>query len=901
MKRIFLLVLFISMIYSLSFAQSPTYFQDIVVSHEDAIWVDSRGSADLDTLITAIGSDVRDIYIAQAEVITQDIPANITLHFRKDGSLTNNTGITISGEIDAPEDQSIFNGSGDYDFGTGLVLKSGWFPTIYDAINLTNDDSIGLKITGGHQTLSTNVAVGNNVTLIWESTRNRIIADTGVTLSNIHDIQAGEYQLFAGAGDFDFVDGTYLRDSWFWAFRSAITYIGSAEVRLVTSESENIDTNITIPENIEWELVNNAQLNILAGRTLTIETEKIIASGIIIDPTTAGNIVVDNSGMFDIHLFDPATIISGLVAFNNSVKAKLSKFDDLDEARDALNPLNIDCRLVIDESDTMDENVSFDEEVVIEIAEGNIITTTGFTLTLFSPENLDCPIRQQAFTGSVTFTNPGILYPHWFGDIDGTADDVQLNLVMTIAETSSCAVRIPIQDYDISDTVQIGATGNIFDVAMISSTFQHSNGARFNWSGGNNSAVVEILLCTSRSFVSGISVLNDNSATGLKGFFFRETDGVYAGTVYREINADYLYAEDCEVGVQIGDLTNDGSSTNFNNCRWRHIFTKNCDQGVVYDSLNSDVNTLENLWCMQAQGTPATEPYQVGILACGNTLVWNGGFVRGESVVNGPTNAIIYITGSGVTMRDVNVEGNATIKQLYINNTGGRGRTIIENFKSPDDARDTSDNDIAIEVTTTAGASFTNCKFSGNVECNGPTDAYGNTFTSNTYDFLTDSGKEYRANHPGTRYGFGVNINAEGKEFLDALNVNELVINDYVMKDTAAKTVGGAIVLLATNLLNGLIDSDPAGNVNWTLDTAANIVAAINNPEVGYTFECLLHNDATPGSGEIVTIVTAAGVTLHGSTDTLTEGTNNTGKLVIRLTNVTAGTEAVDVFILTGI
>jgi hypothetical protein len=102
-------------------------------------------------------------------------------------------------------------------------------------------------------------------------------------------------------------------------------------------------------------------------------------------------------------------------------------------------------------------------------------------------------------------------------------------------------------------------------------------------------------------------------------------------------------------------------------------------------------------------------------------------------------------------------------------------------------------------------------------------------------------------------------------------------------------------------LKGGLIDEDPEGAANWTLDTAANIVSAIAVPVVGATFKVILMNDATAASGEVVTILQGSGVTLHGSTVTLTEGTNETAVLFFRLTNIGGGTEAVDCYIMTGI
>jgi len=127
-------------------------------------------------------------------------------------------------------------------------------------------------------------------------------------------------------------------------------------------------------------------------------------------------------------------------------------------------------------------------------------------------------------------------------------------------------------------------------------------------------------------------------------------------------------------------------------------------------------------------------------------------------------------------------------------------------------------------------------------------------------------------------------------------NVND---NPYYYTNKEEPGTGNQTITATMIVNSGLIDDDPEGNANWTTDTAANIVAAISEPVVGMTFHVCFHNDATAASAEVVTIVAGAGVTLHGTT-TLTEGTNETAILVFRLTNVTAASEAVDVYIIGG-
>jgi len=125
-------------------------------------------------------------------------------------------------------------------------------------------------------------------------------------------------------------------------------------------------------------------------------------------------------------------------------------------------------------------------------------------------------------------------------------------------------------------------------------------------------------------------------------------------------------------------------------------------------------------------------------------------------------------------------------------------------------------------------------------------------------------------------------------------------VTGNVLETTAATAVGtGAQTLSAAELLGGIIDEDPEGNATWTTDTAENIVAAISGAVVGTTFRCLLYNDATAASGEVVTVAGGTDVTMHGTTLTMTEGTNTIMELTFRITNVTASSEAVDCYVLT--
>jgi hypothetical protein len=111
----------------------------------------------------------------------------------------------------------------------------------------------------------------------------------------------------------------------------------------------------------------------------------------------------------------------------------------------------------------------------------------------------------------------------------------------------------------------------------------------------------------------------------------------------------------------------------------------------------------------------------------------------------------------------------------------------------------------------------------------------------------------------------------------------------------AEATVSITATLTAAQLLNGFINSAPAGAINLTLPTAALIVAAMKGAKVGDSFECVIEN--TSGGANAITVLTGAGVTLRGGAAI---AQNKAAILKGVLTNVTAAAEAVTVYSVVG-
>jgi len=249
---------------------SAEFFSDVIVTSPNGIWTDSRAYSTLNAAITAVGADQRTVKIVSPQVVTTlTVPANVTLVFERDGSINNSGQLTINTRNISAGSKQIFTGVGDIDFAAGSVVKTSWFPSLYDAINLTSDASLTLLVDNQAH-VTTTCALGNNVTLKWDSPNNIIQVDAGVVFSNIKNIEAGNYQIFAGTGDYDFLDGTKLKLNWFNSLHSVVAQVESEKVTIEVSDENVISYDDTIPTNMEIKVLNGGILNIDAGRTLTI-------------------------------------------------------------------------------------------------------------------------------------------------------------------------------------------------------------------------------------------------------------------------------------------------------------------------------------------------------------------------------------------------------------------------------------------------------------------------------------------------------------------------------------------------------------------------------------------------------------------------------------------------------
>lgn len=158
----------------------------------------------------------------------------------------------------------------------------------------------------------------------------------------------------------------------------------------------------------------------------------------------------------------------------------LSDYDDL---ADAVSSIGSDpTELWIDVDDTMDENItSIPTTLKFKFIEGNTITTNGYTLDFAGgPQDHIIAIPgQQCFDGTVSFTEPGVLYPAWAGAVaDGsTSDQAAIENIVSSA-TAGSELHFPGTSnyYRLTDEVVINKALNISGIGEESHIKQETDG-----------------------------------------------------------------------------------------------------------------------------------------------------------------------------------------------------------------------------------------------------------------------------------------------------------------------------------------------------------------------------------------------------------------------------------------
>ena len=270
-KRIFTLAILLLTFASIAFSN---YFPDVILTSPNGTWLDTRVYANIDNAVAAAlaTGEHRDLYIVRQEITTAlTLHPALTVKFFGSGSIANSGQLTINTTNIIADNRQVFTGAGDIDWIAGSVAKTSWFVDLDWALEVTNDDTMVLKVTQA-ETTDDDMAVGDDVTLKWDSPF-IITVDAGDTLSNVKNIEAGNYQILAGAGDVDFLDGTRFKLDWVNRLRTILTWVETEDVTIVVSGSNQVTFTDTASANEYFDFTSeHGSFSRDGGVTLTFNS-----------------------------------------------------------------------------------------------------------------------------------------------------------------------------------------------------------------------------------------------------------------------------------------------------------------------------------------------------------------------------------------------------------------------------------------------------------------------------------------------------------------------------------------------------------------------------------------------------------------------------------------------------
>lgn len=602
--------------------------------------------------------------------------------------------------------------------------------------------------------------------------------------------------------------------------------------------------------------------------------------------------------------------------------------------------------LWIDTDATMTDNETIPTTLNMNVMKGNTITTTGYTLTIYSPENIQAGARQQIFagTGDLRFTIGGRINSAWWGltsDCDwnaGTGTNNASAFAAAIECYKAITPKVPPGDaaslykhaaqlyipegaYLIESGLFLGsdrAGGEGYDTKVDwlfaepgTIIYGKTNDPVIDLSGGHTCRIDNLIIIGDDGTVptvglllsrSGASGGTDYSASGHR-FYNVETRGHFS------VAGVYNYAS--EINLWFG-----GYLSNAAGVAAYYATYNNAEQTVT-----SPNTTLPN---PDGRSSFGDKFYGTTFMHSKNPSAATDAVVMLETIVRGPHFYGCYFN-QGAS------DDEAYIKFLFADGTSTRNQgAVINGCTFHAGYRCAVYLGGRVANLDMRGCSFGGVPTVATVEVNDADDDSTGVIIDSSY--IEAPSIDAKTNMTGNaRFLYGctlkaiydqtltsflkINDDLEGDAYIDSgdtIEIDGTHTGRIILADTGQIIYGetnqniiytgkgepgaGAQTLTAAMLIGGVIQEDPEGNATWTTDTAANIIAAIPNATTGHTFHVVLNSLATAASGEVVTIAGGVGVTMAGETLTLTEGVNTTAILIFRVT----GAATVRCFMITG-
>ncbi len=256
------------------------------------------------------------------------------------------------------------------------------------------------------ESFADNDTIPSTISLKFTPNGSFAIANTKNLTIQTTNIEAGNHQIFSGAGDFDFADGTILKSSWFADFSAGLTYIGPTDIVVYKiTEDETISASD--------EITSNIFLDATSGNILSDDASNAVL-------TISGDIFAGERQFLDWGTG------SGSVTYRDGQTVKALWHGSFMEAiADITSTSDID--LVISESETITANLTVTNNFNLIFIHGAILSDDGNNAALSIAGGIQASSWQQLFdwgngTGAITIVQK--VFPDWFkkNTTPGTTD-----------------------------------------------------------------------------------------------------------------------------------------------------------------------------------------------------------------------------------------------------------------------------------------------------------------------------------------------------------------------------------------------------------------------------------------------------------------------------------------------
>lgn len=251
----------------------------------------------------------------------------------------------------------------------------------------------------------------------------------------------------------------------------------------------------------------------------------------------------------------------------------------------------------------------------------------------------------------------------------------------------------------------------------------------FIWGGGDDKPIVEFLQWTD-SRCEGLIVTNSSSlsskASGVTGVLAHNPDGKAASIT--NCHFEFISIYGCHVGLQIGDYTNDGYDSNWEQNVVENVHFYDVANPLIVDSNNQDnliFKTFHNGGPLNLSNHVGRRNHIIHIKRSGHGHKFDYIFARIDELKK--DNAAIRIEDGSFSCDFCSLEGADSVRILDIEpGVLTRSQSMIRQMTGTDAQRDSRGRSMVLAGRT--GATLIGCCVGGAIECNSQVTAINTLF-----------------------------------------------------------------------------------------------------------------------------------------------------------------------------